>query len=158
MPGAESADARLVHELMMDLARTAGLLQPDNHVPGQSVSVSQAFALHELGSSDTGLSQRELAERLHLEKSSASRMAADLEHDGLLVRERDPDNRRQYRLRLTAEGHAVHERMAASYHANYERWIDGMTPAERSALIRGLRGLLRAVRQSPAVPSGRVRG
>jgi DNA-binding MarR family transcriptional regulator len=149
MPAAESADAQRVHELMMDLVRSAGLLQPDNHVPGQPMSVSQAFALHELGRSGAGLSQGELARRLRLEKSSASRMAADLERDGLLVRERDPDNRRQYRLRLTERGHALHERMAASYHARYDQWIDTMTPAERTALIRGLRALLRAVRGSP---------
>jgi DNA-binding MarR family transcriptional regulator len=146
MPAAQPSDAQRVHELMMDLVRSAGLLQPDNHVPGQPVSVSQAFALHELGMSGGGLSQGELAERLRLEKSSASRMAADLERDGLLVRERDPDNRRQYRLRLTERGHALHERMAASYHGHYERWIDAMTPAERAALVRGLRALLRAVR------------
>jgi DNA-binding MarR family transcriptional regulator len=143
-----SADAERVHELMMDLVRFVGLLQPDHHVPGFLVSASQAFALHELGSGP-GLSQGELADRLHLEKSSASRMAADMERDGLLARERDPNNRRQYRLRLTDRGHALHRQMASSFHNHYERWISAMTPAERAALIRGLRGLLRAVRQSP---------
>jgi DNA-binding MarR family transcriptional regulator len=147
-PTSASADAQRVHELMMDLVRFVGLLQPDHYVPGFPVSASQAFALHELGSGP-GLSQGELAERLRLEKSSASRMAADLERDGLLVRERDPSNRRQYRLRLTDRGDAIHRQMASSFHTHYEQWIGAMTAAERTALIRGLRGLLRAVRDSP---------
>src|SRR5438105_12521693 len=97
-----SAPERL-HELFMDLVRAAGLLQPDRLVPGYPVSMSQAFALHELHSG-MPVSQRDLTERLGLEKSTVSRMAADLEQRGLLVRERDPDNRRLYRLRLTDAG------------------------------------------------------
>jgi DNA-binding MarR family transcriptional regulator len=49
-------------------------------------------------------SQQDLAARLHLEKSTVSRMAAGLEQRGLVVRERDPGNRRLYRLRLTERG------------------------------------------------------
>src|SRR5690242_10693859 len=92
--------ARL-HDLFLDLIRAAGLVEPDRSVPGHPLSMSQAFALHELDT-DPPLSQRDLAERLRLEKSTVSRLAADLERDGLLARERDPDNRRLYRLRLTA--------------------------------------------------------
>jgi DNA-binding MarR family transcriptional regulator len=143
----DSAEAERLHELLMELVRAAGLLQSDQTVPGHPVSLSQAFALHEL---DTGtpLSQRELAERLRLEKSSVSRMAAEMERNGLLVRERDPDNRRQYRLRLTDRGHAVHVRMAAKFHAHYESWVAGMTHAERAALLKGLPALLRVIRQN----------
>src|SRR5687768_10335985 len=114
----------------MDLVLAAGLLQPDQAVPGQPVSMSQAFALHELDTR-TPLSQRDLAERLRLEKSTVSRMAADLERKGLHVRERDPDNRRLYRLRLTDKGREMHARMAGTFHAQYVRWIAAMTSTER---------------------------
>ena len=133
-----------LHELLMDLVRAAGLLQPDHAVPGQPLTVSQAFALHELDR-DVPLSQQDLAERLRLEKSSVSRLAADLERRGLLVRERDPDNRRLYRLRLTDEGHALHARMRSTFQHRYARWVSAMTPAERAALLTGLPALLRAV-------------
>jgi DNA-binding MarR family transcriptional regulator len=131
----------------MDLVRAAGLLQGDQAIPGQPVSLSQAFALHEL---DTGtpLSQRDLAARLHLEKSSVSRMAAEMERKGLLVRERDPDNRRLYRLRLTDRGRAVHAGMASVFHEQYVRWVAMMTPAERDALLAGLPALVRAIRST----------
>jgi DNA-binding MarR family transcriptional regulator len=123
----------------MDLVRAAGLLQLD-----QAVSMSQAFALHELDS-DTPLSQRDLAERLRLEKSTVSRMVAELERKGLVVRERDPANRRLYRLRLTDAGRAQHVRMATAFHERYVCWVSAMTPAERDALLTGLPALLRAI-------------
>ena len=142
----DSAEAARLHELLMEVVRVAGLLQPDQTAAGHPVSLSQAFALHEL---DTGkpLSQRDLAERLRLEKSSVSRLAAQMERQGLLVRERDPDNYRQYRLRLTDEGRAVHRRMATTFHKQYECWVAAMTHSERVALLKGLPALVRAIRQ-----------
>ena len=146
----ESADARRIHELLMDLVRAGGMLQPEQLVPGHPISMSQAFALHELDTG-TGLSQQELAERLRLEKSSVSRMAAEMERKGLLVRERDPDNHRQYRLRLTSRGHSVHARMGGTFHERYEAWIGELTDAERRALLIGLPALVRVVRRHAAM-------
>jgi DNA-binding MarR family transcriptional regulator len=141
----EHSEAERIHALLMDLVRAGGLLQPDHTVPGHQVSMSQAFALHELDT-ETPLSQQELADRLRLEKSSVSRMAAELERRGLLARERDPDNHRQYRLRLTDKGRALHARMATSFHARYEEWVGDLTGAERAALLKGLPALVRAIR------------
>jgi DNA-binding MarR family transcriptional regulator len=142
----DSAEAARLHELLMDVVRAAGLLQPDQAVAGHPVSLSQAFALHEL---DTGtpLSQRELAERLRLEKSSVSRLAAELERKGLLVRERDADDHRQYRLCLTDQGRAIHAQMATTFHKQYECWVAAMTHSERAALLKGLPALVRVIRQ-----------
>jgi DNA-binding MarR family transcriptional regulator len=134
-----------LHALFMDLVRTTGLLQADQEVPGFSVSFSQAFAIHEL---DQGapLSQQELADRLVLEKSTVSRMVADLEQKGLVERERDPANRRTYRLRLTEAGRAFHARIAAGYGARFHEWTAALTDAERAALLVGLPALIRVVR------------
>jgi DNA-binding MarR family transcriptional regulator len=142
----DSAEAARLHELLMDVVRAAGLLQPDHAVAGHPVSLSQAFALHEL---DTGapLSQRDLAERLRLEKSSVSRLAAEMERNGLVVRERDPDNHRRYRLRLTDHGRATHARMATTFHQQYQCWVTAMTHSERAALLKGLPALVRVIRQ-----------
>jgi DNA-binding MarR family transcriptional regulator len=130
----------------MEVVRAAGLLQPDQSTAGHPVSLSQAFALHELDTG-TSLSQRDLAERLQLDKSSVSRMAAEMERKGLLVRERDPDNHRQYRLRLTDQGRATHAQMASTFHKQYECWVAAMSPTERAALLEGLPALVRVIRQ-----------
>src|SRR5205807_4720239 len=106
---------------------------------------SQAFALHELDAG-TPLSQRDLADRLRLEKSSVSRMAAELERRGLIARERDPDNRRFYRLRITPEGRALHARMRGTFHERYTAWVGELTRTERDALRTGLGALVRVIR------------
>jgi len=143
--------AERLHKLFMDLARAGGMLHPDDAVPGQPVSLSQAFALHELDT-DPPLSQRDLAERLRLEKSSISRMVAEMQRKGLLVRQRDPGNRRLYRLRLTDQGRDLHASMASAFHERYVRWVAAMTPAENDALLLGLSALVRAIRADPAPP------
>jgi DNA-binding MarR family transcriptional regulator len=144
----ERGESERLHELFMELVRVAGLLQPDHELPGTSVSMSQAFALHEL---DKGapLSQQELAERLLLEKSTVSRMVADLQDKALITRQRDSANLRTYRLLLTDKGRDCHARMAAGYRAQYHRWTEAMTPVEREALLLGLPALIRAVRGHP---------
>jgi len=94
-----------LRRLLRGLVRAGGLLEP--HDPsGVRLSLSEVFALGELADAGT-LSQQELADRLGLEKSTVSRLAANLERREWLTRERDPANRRFYRLRLTgarAEG------------------------------------------------------
>jgi DNA-binding MarR family transcriptional regulator len=142
----QHSQSQRLHELFMELVRVAGLLQPDHQLPGFSVSMSQAFALHEL---DAGapLSQQDLAERLLLEKSTISRMVADLQDKGLVTRERDSANRRTYRLLLTDKGRDFHARMSTGYGAQYHEWTAAMTAAERDALLVGLPALIRAVRR-----------
>jgi DNA-binding MarR family transcriptional regulator len=134
-----------LHALLMDLVRVTGLLQADQHFPDLSVPFSHAFAVHELDHS-APLSQQELADRLMLEKSTVSRMVADLEQKGLVERERDPANRRTYRLRLTDKGRMFHAHIADVYGGRFHQWIAALTDAERDALLVGLPALIRAVR------------
>ncbi|GAA3731992.1 MarR family winged helix-turn-helix transcriptional regulator [Salinactinospora qingdaonensis] len=140
----DSAPER-IHALLMDLIRAAGLLQFEQQVPGLGVSLSQGLALHELDT-ESPISQRELGQRLGLEKSTVSRMVADMERKELLVRERAPDNRRLYQLRLTQRGRELHERIAHQFHAHYVRWTEAMNQRERDALLLGLPALVRAIR------------
>ncbi|HEY8473120.1 MAG TPA: MarR family transcriptional regulator [Natronosporangium sp.] len=138
----EAERVERLHQLLMELVRLIVMRHPDPAAGEQSISLSQTFALHEL---DTGtpLSQQELADRLGLEKSSVSRLAAELERRGLLVRERVPSNRRVYRLRLTEQGKAAHRQRGAAFHEQYLRWTEAMTPAELDALITGLAAFVR---------------
>jgi DNA-binding MarR family transcriptional regulator len=145
---AGSGPAERLHQLVMDLMLAAGLMQLDQAIPGQPISLSQAFALHELDT-NMPLSQQDLAARLRLEKSTVSRLAAELERKGLLLRVRDPGNRRTYRLRLTDEGREVHRRMGTVIHQQYVRWAENLTKSEREALLTGLTALVREVHRRP---------
>ncbi|MBO0867054.1 MAG: MarR family transcriptional regulator [Micromonosporaceae bacterium] len=142
-------DAEQIHELFMDLIRVTGVLQPEQVLPGHTLTLSQAFALHELDS-EVPLSQQDLADRLKLDKSSVSRMAAELERKGLLVRERDEANRRLYRLRLTGHGRSAHARMATGFHHRFEQLVAAMDRADRTALRNGLAALIRVARSGAA--------
>jgi DNA-binding MarR family transcriptional regulator len=139
----KAAAQHRLHELLMELVRivTAWHVDPD-------LSLSQALALHTLDT-DPPPSQQDLASRLRLEKSSVSRLVADLERRGLLTRERDEDNRRLYRLRLTDQGRAAHAHLGAAFHSHYDHIEAQLTPAERDALIVGLSAFLRAIRHAP---------
>ena len=91
------------------------------------------------------MSQQELAVRLGLEKSTVSRLAAGLENRGWLARERDPANRRTYRLRLTDDGRAAADRVGKDLSAHHEYLLGELTPAELGGLTIGLAGLARAL-------------
>ncbi|NUU17064.1 MarR family transcriptional regulator [Cellulomonas humilata] len=127
------------------LARTSGLLEsvqtPHEHA-GVRLSMSETFALGELAAAGP-LSQQELADRLGLEKSTVSRLAAGMEGRGWLRRERQADNRRLYRLELTAEGSDVAARVGAELREHHGRLLAGLTEQERHALRVGLGALVR---------------
>jgi DNA-binding MarR family transcriptional regulator len=141
----------------MELIRVVGVLHPDQVVRGHPVSVSQAFAIHQLDT-EPPPSQQELAEQLRLEKSTISRLVAQLERQGLVQRERHPDQPRRYRLRLTAAGRDRHAQIAAGFHQRYVRWIAAMAPADRDALLTGLAALLHAIHADHPVRSGPAPG
>jgi len=131
-----------LRRLLQQLAQAGGLLEVHDH-GGVRVSVSEVFALGELSEAGT-LSQRVLGDRLGLEKSTVSRLAAGMERRGWLARERDPANRRLYRLRLTAKGRTVASRVGADLHARHAALFAALTPDERAGLALGLAGLIRA--------------
>ena len=138
-----------LRRLLSHLVRAAGLLEPEpepHEHAGVRVSTSEVFALGELVEAGS-LSQQELADRLGLEKSTVSRLAAGLEQRGWLTRQRDAANRRFYRLHLTAEGLDVARRVGEELRAHHSRLLSHLTPVERHALTVGLNGLIRVMHE-----------
>jgi DNA-binding MarR family transcriptional regulator len=134
-----------LRRFLQQVARTSGLLDVENRShehAGVRLSVSETFALAELAEAGE-LSQQELAARLGLEKSTVSRLSAGMEDRGWLVRERDPANRRVYRLRLSDVGRDVADRIGAELRAHHAHLLARLTAEERRALGVGLRALMR---------------
>lgn len=138
-----------LRRLLQYLVRTGGLLEPaSTSTPhehgGVRTSLSELFAL---GALDEGgpLSQQDLAAQLGLEKSTVSRLAAGMAERGWLVRERDPANRRFYRLTLTRAGRDAARRVGADLRVHHARLLAHLTAAEREALGIGLDALVRAM-------------
>lgn len=142
-----------LRRLLRALVRAGGLLEAYHHA-GTRLSPSEIFALAELA--DAGaLSQQELADRLGLEKSTMSRLAAGLERREWLSRERDPANRRFYRLRLTTQGEDIANRVGQHFRTYHAALFEALTPAERAGLESGLAGLIRALETAGAPEAAR---
>jgi DNA-binding MarR family transcriptional regulator len=133
-------------ELFLLLRRMAHLMEPHDH-EGVVASLSEVLALGQLACGP--VSQQELADRLGLEKSTVSRLAAGLEKRGWLSRERDEANRRVYRLRLTEAGGDAVTRITAHLEGSHDRILAALTDQERAGLTLGLAGLARVMDDLP---------
>jgi DNA-binding MarR family transcriptional regulator len=122
---------------IVGLIRALGLHRPDQTPCGAPISVGEAQALFELAH-DPGISQNELAARLHLEKSTVSRLAKMLEQRGWLDRLRDQGDSRLLRLRLTAAGSKAVQRLSASRRARFAKVFNEIPAHKRDALLDSL--------------------
>lgn len=132
-----------LRRLLRWLVRVGGLLEPHDH-DGVRASASEVFALAELTEAGP-LTQQQLGERLGLEKSTTSRLAAGLERKGWLERVREPANRRYYRLALTPAGESAARRIGAHFSAQHHHLFAELTGEEREALLTGMSGLARVL-------------
>ncbi|MEU5774007.1 MarR family winged helix-turn-helix transcriptional regulator [Streptomyces venezuelae] len=71
-----------------------------------------------------------------------------LEKDGLIVRERDADDRRVVYSRLTDAGLAKIDEVFAEHLDNERRMLDGLSPAERRQLARLMSKLERSITEA----------
>lgn len=92
--------------------------------------------------------QRELCDVLDTDKSHMVAFVDDLESDGLVARDRDPDDRRRHRVALTDAGTATLQRLLAVQQACEEE-LFGALPAARHATLVEL--LAEVVRHADAV-------
>src|SRR5258708_20930964 len=74
-------DTRQLQDLFGEFLQALGLHRPDQVPTGFSISLSEMFALMAL-SAEAPMSQQVLAEQLHLEKSTVSRLIKHLERRG----------------------------------------------------------------------------
>jgi DNA-binding MarR family transcriptional regulator len=76
----------------------------------------------------------ELAARMGVDASTASRQVQQLERTGLVGRVGDPDDRRASLLELTAEGDRVLTRMRRARRGSLDRVLAGWSAADRRVL------------------------
>jgi MarR family transcriptional regulator, organic hydroperoxide resistance regulator len=106
------------------------------------VHEGQQFILRCLWTQD-GLTPGEIAKRLGLATPTVTRAATRMEAAGLLHREPHPGDRRLVRLMLTERGRSLEDVIAAETDKLTERALATFDPAERQAVIRALRDILR---------------
>lgn len=137
-------DNRQLQDLFSEFLQALGLHRPDQVPAGFSLSLSEMFALIAL--TDTApVSQQVLAEQLHLEKSTVSRLIKHLEQKGWVQRVRDFHDTRMFRLHLSDEGRQTAAHLAKSLAERHERILARLKPDEQEALAYGLSALIRAL-------------
>ena len=83
------------------------------------ISLARFDYLAQLYRYRNGLKMNQLSRHLMVTTGNITGLTDDLQRDGLVQRENDPDDRRAWRVSLTGEGARIFETMAAEH----ERWI-----------------------------------
>ena len=139
-----SPNVRALEERLISFIRAFGLHQPGQTPCGQPLSVSEAHALTEL-QKDGGLTASDLAKRLRLEKSTVSRLIAQLEKRGWVERRPHPKDGRASALYLSQQGQHVAGQVVTARHDKLTRLFDALPESERAAVIGALSTLTEAL-------------
>jgi len=101
-------------ELAWEIGETSRMMRRfyDRRASALGVTTAQWRVIAHVGHSP-GLKQVELAERLDVEPITACRIVDRLEEAGLVERQRDPEDRRAWRLVLTVKGLPIYGRLAS---------------------------------------------
>jgi MarR family transcriptional regulator, 2-MHQ and catechol-resistance regulon repressor len=105
------ADARELRHALSELIRVYGFRDRER-ICCHDVSVTQCHALDALVAAGP-LTLNDLAARLYLDKSTASRVVDGLERKGYAARRPNPESRRSILVEATAEGTALCRRIEA---------------------------------------------
>ncbi len=100
-------------------------------------------------SAGEALSVREIHARAEMDKAKVSRAVARLEGAGLVAKSADPRDRRLVALTLTEAGHALMARIEPLARAYEARVLDGLDPADATALRAGVERLLAQMQEPP---------
>jgi DNA-binding MarR family transcriptional regulator len=143
---AEDQDPRAagLQREVIGFIRAFGLLASDRTPCGQPMAPSDAHALTEIVS-DGGLTQRELVDRLHLDRSSVSRLVDRLVARGWVERANGPD-RRTVRLLPTSAGRRVAADIAGARAARFAALLEAVPVDRRDEVLDAIRLLTVAAR------------
>ena len=103
-------------------------------------------ALLELWDHD-GLTQKELVERLDIEQATMANTLSRMERDGLIRRERDLEDGRVQRIRLTERARALRPPAVAAATAENEDALSGLSAEEGAQFVGLMRKVIETRRQ-----------
>jgi DNA-binding MarR family transcriptional regulator len=136
------ADAVNLHRALTELVRVYQFRDRDR-ICCYDISVTQCYAL-EAVVLDGPLTLNELASRLYLDKSTASRVVDALETKGYVQRLESPEDRRALRLVATEEGRELHARIERDILAQERSLLSEFPPEVRQSMSRLILQLARA--------------
>jgi DNA-binding MarR family transcriptional regulator len=129
-------------EAFVSLVRSLGLLEPDSTPCGAPMSVAEAHALTILR--EGPLHQGKLGARLHLGKSTTSRLTDALAERGWIHREADPVDGRARLLSLTDSGAEAAAGVVQRRSRRLTALLKHIEPGQHATVIDALRLLKEA--------------
>jgi DNA-binding MarR family transcriptional regulator len=136
-------DVGAAQDALMRFVRDFGLHRPDRTPCGQPLPVSEAHAMVEIAR-DGRLRQVELTRRLRLEKSTVSRLVANLEHRGWVRRQAAGDDGRGVLLELTEAGVTAAARQAEARRDRLTALLGRIPHDQRASVVLALQTLAEA--------------
>lgn len=136
------ADTLALHRALTELIRVYQFRDRDR-ICCYDVSVTQCYAL-EAVILEGPLTLNELAARLYLDKSTASRVVDALQKKGYVERRESPEDRRALQLVATPAGRDLHARIEGDILAQEKELLAGFDPEVRGAMPRLIGELARA--------------
>jgi DNA-binding MarR family transcriptional regulator len=88
------------------------------------------------------ISQHELGEQLGIDRTTMVELIDDLEARGVVVRQRNPADRRSYSIQLTPKGRTVQKRAAKAFDLAADEFFAPLKAGERHALAGMMRRLI----------------
>ncbi|WP_017445571.1 MarR family winged helix-turn-helix transcriptional regulator [Gayadomonas joobiniege] len=89
----------------------------------------------------SGIAQQTLVKKTGKDKAAITRLLDSLNHDGLIVRRVQPDNKRRSHIKLSEQGETVIEKINAELTRISEPMLVGISAAEREKLYHLLNQL-----------------
>ncbi|WP_273841653.1 MarR family winged helix-turn-helix transcriptional regulator [Rubrobacter calidifluminis] len=125
----------LLEQLALAFKRTLGAIEREG-----GIGAMKLFVLSEIGRGD-GVSQAAICQEHGLDPSRVTRFAQALEGEGLIFRERDPEDNRVVRMYLTSEGRRLLE-VVPALEEGLGRRVSGAMSEREVEELRRLLGLL----------------
>jgi len=88
------------------------------------------------------ISQHELGEQLGIDRTTMVELIDDLEAKNVVVRQRNPADRRSYSIQLTPKGRTVQKRAATAFDSAADEFFAPLGPGERRVLGDMMRRLI----------------
>lgn len=93
--------------------------------------------------SEPEVTAAEITTRWAIEKMAVNRAIQRLVDNGHVSRTRDPDDRRSYRLTLTAKGSRLYEKIAPHANKRYRELISSVSGEELDTMVATLQKMIR---------------
>jgi len=153
-PPSIEADTADFYEAFQEVLRLYQFRDRDRTAT-HGLSVNQCYALESIDRLGP-LALNEVAARLALDKSSASRIVSSLEKSGLVRRQPLESDGRVLQIEATAAGADRHARIRYEIMERQQRLLSDFEPAVRRAMTRFLRKLARTFTNAGGSPACRA--